>query len=366
MKSKLAVLLVVAIGFAATSAYGWDSFTGAVDDDWSNAGNWDGGLPDTTTEAVIGDSNYPGVACTVKSGTAAVAGDIFVGGVWDWGVAHYSGSGSLTVEGGASLTAGFGRWGLGNGNDGTLASVQIDGSIHVQGGLDIAGFSPAAVNISANGSLTVDGSLNIGHPSYMNEGWNFDVHHSGTGTVTASGGGYYISGWAGTTATNYILYDGALINAHGANAYTGQAFWLMGGVLDVQGDATIENTGGQAGPANFGNTGWPGVAHLPVIKPSDGAVLTITGQAGFLVDASSVPTIELDVSNLTPSAVWTTIIQAGTITAGSDVGFVAGTAPGWQVRVDDGGSGLVEVMIPEPLSIALLAIGAVALVRKRR
>ena len=366
MKSKLAVLLVVAIGLAATSAHAWDSFTGAVDSDWANPGNWDGGLPDTTTEAVIGDSNYAGVAATVKSGTAAVTNDLFVGGYWDWGVAHYSGSGSLTVESGASLTAAFSRWGMGNGNDGTLASVQIDGTLQVTGGLDIAGYSPADVTIGANGNLIVDGGLNIGHPSYMNEGWNFTIHHRGTGSVTDWGGGYYISGWAGTTATTYILYGDALINAHGANSYTGQAFWLMGGVLDVRGSATIENTAGQAGPANFGNTGWPGMAHLPIIKPSDGAVLTITGEAGFLVDGSSIPTIELDVSNLTPSAVWTTIIQAGTITAGSDLAFVAGTDPGWQVRVDNGGSGLVEVMIPEPTSIALLAIGAVALIRRKR
>ncbi len=347
MKHLSTILLCLAIGFAATNLYAqvtW--FTGAISDNWSVPGNWTNGVPTADVEAVIGDANQPSVSCTVYAGTIGEARELSIAGYWDFGVGHYTGSGTLTVQPGASVTVtDHSRWGLGKGDDGSMATVNVGGTLNMNGGVDIAGYSPARVTLDPGGTLYVEGNLNIGHPSYMSEGWNYEINQlGGTVEVGTWGGGFYMSGWAGTTTSLYKASGTSLIRAGGVNGYTGNGFWQMGGTFEIAGDVTLESPGGAA---IFG-TDWANVEHSPIIKFSGtDPKLTVSsfaygvhmaypdGMGG--IKAGSIP-VQIDVSELNLSQVrtWVTIIDVveGTLQFGDQVGFVAGTAPNdWDLQV---------------------------------
>ena len=348
MRHLSIILLCSAIGFAATGARAQDTSVVVPSGNWTNPSNWSNGVPDASMDISIGDANYPNVAITVYSGTDAEVDYLSLGGWWDFPVAHYSGSGSIEIEAGASLTTSGGRWGLGNGNDGTMATMVVNGLFETTGRLDIGGYSPANVTIGTGGTIHVWGSLNIGHPSYMNEGWNYEFNQlGGTVHVDQWGGGFYISGWAGTTATLYKASGTSLIQAHGVNGYTGNGFWQMGGTFEVAGDVTLEAPNG---PAIFG-TDWPNVEHSPIIKLSgtDPKLTVSSAYDVFMVypaDWTTDPSIpksgsepvQIDVSDLdlSQSGTWVTVIDVveGTLQFGDQVAFVDGTDPNeWQLQV---------------------------------
>ena len=345
-------LLIAAIGFVAAGAQAqlkqWNSFTQAVSDDWTDVGNWDKGIippggTDTFGNAydvAIGDPNFDGVSTTIYSGTNIDANNIQVGGVWDFGYAHYSGSGTMTIEAGASLTTTGGRWGLGNGNDGSMATVVVNGLYETKTGLDIGGYSPANVTIGTGGTIYIWGNLNMGHPSYMNEGWSFEVNQEGgVFHVDQWGGGFYISSGGSAANTSYYrAADGSLIKAHGVNGWTGFGFWLMGGTLDIAGGVTLEAPNGPAIFANQTDGPLPATTTVPVLKLSGmDPMLTISGNANFQGMGTS-NAAQIDVSELTLSSAdtWVTVVDVvggKTLSNGNLAAFVAGTdGNDWQLQ----------------------------------
>ncbi len=312
---------------------------------WTNSSNWSNYVPDATWNAVVGDPNTLNAGITVFSGTAAETGNLSVGG-WSSGGVHYSGSGSLTIEAGASLTTTRGWWGVGNGDDGTMATVVVDGLYDSTGALDIGGYSPAHVTIGVGGTIRVDGGIgmNIGTRTNMGGGFNYEVNQlGGTFEMTELSGGFYMGGWAGTTTSLYKASGTSVIKAHGVNGWTFFGFWQMGGTFEIAGDVTLESPNG---PAVFG-TDWPPVEHSPIIKFSGTDPKLTASSAAYDVHmaypdgaggikAGSIAA-QIDVSELTLSSAdtWVTVIDvvAGTLQFGAQVAFVAGTDPNdWQIQ----------------------------------
>ncbi len=277
MKHLSTILLCLAIGFAATGARAQSSEAILPDGPWADPNSWSNGVPDSSVDAVIGSSNHNNVGITVYAGTDGQSSNLTIAG---------RGDGHLTVE--------------------------------------------------AGGTLYVGGNLNIGHTSYMNEGWNFEVHQEGgTVEVGAWGGGFYMSGWAGTTTSLYKASGTSLIMAGGMMGYTGYGFWQMGGTFEIAGDVTVDVPNG---PAIFAS-GFAPVAHDPILKFSGtDPKLTVDGDAHFRSSqdgASNAAQIDVSELNLSQVRTWVTIIDVlGTLNNGDQVAFVPGTDPNdWDLQV---------------------------------
>ncbi len=183
--------------------------------------------------------------------------------------------------------------------------------------------------------------FNAGHQSYMDEGWDWEVYHESGVTVNVDqwGGGFYLS--SGTEVDNYAYYraaDGARMEAHGVNGYTGFSFWLMGGILDIAGAVTLDNPNGDAIFANQNDGPAPAGSSVPVLKFSGtDPLLTVTNDAYFQNTLSSdTDAAQIDVSELTlsQSDTWVTVMTAASLTNGDLADFVAGTdGNDWQIQV---------------------------------
>ncbi len=295
-------LMAAAIALTATSAHAVKEFTGAVSDNWHDPANWNPpGVPTSSADRVrIGTSTYSDVSARVSASSVAESN-----------------------------------------------------------GLEVAGYAPGALTIGAGGTLSVAGSLNIGHSTYMSEGYSFAVTQEADSVVTVEygGSGFYISGGVGAGATSgphvYRLEDGAAINMSGTSGYTGQSFWMMGGTMEIAGAVTLNAAGG---PADFGTAGGPPPAMetYPVLKfvgNQGEAKLTTTGagqgpagnRTGFLSDGGDATTY-VDVSELIPTSNdWVAIVETEEMLTGSMIDFVTGTDPIWEIRLTDGANGKIEV-----------------------
>ena len=140
-------------GFSQPRSSSATAWTGAVDTNWNNAGNWSAGIPDSTDDIIIsGGSNNPvintaGAAC--KNLTISVGGSITISD------ASYSlNADTLTIENGGQFT-------ISNGNVYTN-NVIHSGFLNISGGnLDIDGNYTASGNVNANisgGTIKVEGN----------------------------------------------------------------------------------------------------------------------------------------------------------------------------------------------------------------
>ncbi len=157
-------------------SFGDTSWTGAVDNDWQVAGNWDNGLPVAGQRAFISAGNVQ-----LSSGTAA-AGNILL-----------KNSRTLSVSGGALLEAS--RLDIGFASDGTM-SVTGNGTVVKATSLSLVDID---IGVGSNSTMTIgDGALvqtATGPLSYTvllgdsggNGTLNLNGSASGRGTLAAGG-----------------------------------------------------------------------------------------------------------------------------------------------------------------------------------
>ncbi len=314
VKHLCAVLL---LAFTASSALGFTHFTEAEDQLWTNANNWSTfWLPASDETTHIGGMSgvYADVTCIVPAGSSVVSGELRVG---------YNFNGTLIVEEGATLTT-TSHTQFGAGTGGGLGTAVINGNLHAAGWTFSAGGNgPADVTIGPNAVITIDSAMNFGQEYH--EGYGYDV------TITQNGGTIQVGDWVagnafqmrahGDAEVVYSMSNGAVLSA--------PSIWQNSGTLEFEGTATL--TGGGVRFAGFDGK-------VPTIKAiGTDPVLTIDG--GRFSDG-----VLLDVSELSVTAnQWVTIVAGGYLTD-TDLSLAPGTdANIWQLRVNDGDSGDVEV-----------------------
>jgi len=192
-RSSVALLCSTVLAGLPALALGADtSWTGAVDDDWFNPGNWSLIVPDNTHGAYLG----AGFETTVViDGAAAEVHNLNFA---------FMDPATLTIQNGGSLTNyGFSYIGMGVGQTGTLvltgdskwqntSDVIIIGNggtgiVTVQTGSDVLAAGTIFGNYDGGvGSLTINGS-----GSTWTDSATTTVGKEGTGTLTVSGKGIF-------------------------------------------------------------------------------------------------------------------------------------------------------------------------------
>ncbi|MBC2595222.1 PEP-CTERM sorting domain-containing protein [Ruficoccus amylovorans] len=200
------------------------SWTGAVDDDWTNAGNWDGGLPTSALDTIIptGEVVLDGTGSTRFARLGTVAGTT-----------------QLTINSGASLTnGGAGAFAAGLTSGATVAIIQNGGSVDINNSLYLGGTGSAnggdATYTVYDGLLDVSGSLGIGNSSGGSTTTSF-IQQGGDVTLGSLdiGSRRYGGGAVNVNDATYEVSGGTL-------AVTGN--WNQG-LDEGTGNGRIESTG---------------------------------------------------------------------------------------------------------------------------
>ncbi len=332
------LVILAAIALIATSAQALDVNSSVI---YSGAGN-------TETNLNIG-------VASAGSVTVSAGGDLTVGtGLGSAGMIRVStgAAGSLHVQAGATLTA-DGNWY--NPIEGESASLVVGG-----GPLATA----ATMVVGAGAVINAKAGIYFG----MTNDWNGGVDAD----VTLGDGVIINAGLEGTSTKGNIGIAGAggsgtIVRTKNLTINGNARLFFVDGTIEVEGTFAYNvNTG--TGPWSM--PGWSSATKILKMKGA-GAVIT-TGLNGAQLGKGLV-----DISEL-PMPLWTwTTIMTHTKTWDNFVydplKFMLNPAtsdPGWQMKSTFdavNGGGTLEVMIPEPATMALLAIGGIgALLRKRR
>ena len=240
-----------------------DNWGGQTSNQWSDASNWDSGLPGSTSDVVITNATYNPVVYI--SGISPTIANLTVGG-----------SNSLVVDGGQMLTlAGSGGSAISNsgsiqlnGGGGTNTYLTLDSNTTLQGGgtltLNVAsGNGSTFIQQGASGvTLTnVDNTIQ-GAGVIGNGGLSFVNQASGTVNANSAGQALTFNGGAITNAGLFEATSGGSLQIAGITVSNGGGILTAGsgsyvqlsGSTDIQG-GTLNNNGGWLGTVS-GNTAY--------------------------------------------------------------------------------------------------------------
>lgn len=286
-----------------------------------------------------------------------------------------------------------------------LSTNNIDGPFTVNRSVDS---NTARVNVRGGSVLNITGGIHGDDRSGANI-FNY-IGDDGSGTVNQSGGefniGHGVRIGVGVTATTrdgtYNLTGGDLIVYRGSNSIVepftfGRPSMEIG---DTAGQALFEISGGSLSTRGGVHIGQNGTFSVKGSNPVDigstrsadgswiqhGTLKAAIGAAGFndilvddVDDNAGVfgifrPTSLLDLSfdGIAPVAgTWTLMTVENTDILDEGLALAGGTDPNWSFAIDNTGTdGLLTatyaVSIPEPSSLALLGLGGLVLVGRRR
>ena len=352
--ARLCVPVVVALGtlLAATVVYA-DSFWQASSGEWSNATNWNGGVPTSSTVTYIENGGtvsitQPSEVCTfltlnvggggetpaylgiVQMTTGQLNGSSAWGTEWigytgtgvftqsggtnapnSLGLGYYSGNGTYSLSGGV-LSVGGGEV-LGDGSTGTF--MQSGGSNNVNTlnvGCDDSGTGTYTLS---NGLLSVQGNVYVGYSS--------------SGSFTQSGGAHNINngalylGYNSGSNGSYSLGAGTLLtNQISGGAGTG-IFSFNGGLLQATVGASstfisgLTNAYVQSGGANIDTNGQNITISQPLLDGGGGGGLTKYGLGMLSVTGSNTYTGGTAVSGGTLQLGNSAALGSGGLTVGN-------------------------------------------------
>ncbi len=402
-KKRLLAVLFVTIGLMAAGAQATD-FTGAYDTDWFNANNWTAGVPDANTPANIGTSGTGSVSVTI-TGTAN-AGRTIV-----------SASGGASVTGSMTISAGstLNTWGSFFNTD--------EGEVH---GFDIGGMAAGNLTLEANASLImkVGDSMGLG----KDDRWHYDgfdthiIMKPGSSiTVGAVGTGWAAFGLGDGNASQIMEMENATINGilfhiggtlilkgrDNVQSYStmrfreysnppGTIIKLVGDVPLLSGPSGLQLRGPRVDvsdcnkPANgvwvdilkgTGGTDWPDkdINFVPGTPPEwemrivhpmpSGSERKVQIRYNLLVgDMDLSGAINAD--DINPFVLAMTDPNAYITTYGKDPNVIGDCNGSGKLDTDDITPFVVLVTggqaIPEPACLALLGLGSLAILRRRR
>ncbi len=208
----LGFLLAALSGSALAAFVPNTSWQGDVSNSWSEAGNWDSGVPTSSSQAAVDDSG--GYSVVISSGVNAVASAIQTG--WGGGAVSH-----MTIEAGGTLA-------LGN-------------------------FLTIAQEAGTNATVTMSGGV-------IDAEGNISVGYSGTGVLNMTGGNVYIGPPAGGKSLRIGVNSGSNghVNLHGGSiTTTGLTMRENGGVgtMDITAGTLIVN-GQWSASHNYFQNGW--------------------------------------------------------------------------------------------------------------
>ncbi len=346
------------------------------------------------TMVLTGSNTFTG-SVTVNNGTLAAGNDAAFG------------TGSVALNGG---TLDLGGHAIANnivlgGGALSFSGATISGNISETGGAK-------ALTVGAN--LTLSGSNSYSGGTTVNAGTLTagTVNAFGSGAVTVSGGTLSLGGLAVTNAIDFQsgsltnvggaattnVKSGAILNSNGLTI-GGTTNVLAGGKLTGTGALGILNVAGTLAPGNSpgittaratlwdatGKYEWEinDTAGIAGNEPSGFDQLQVTGaltiNSGFKLKLISLNSLNEagTPANWDPMTTysWTIATATGGITGVSNIaidanGWTAGVGPGgnnWSLSTAGvGNTSLVLTYVPEPGTLGLLAIGALALLGRRR
>ena len=347
MRTKLLFLTTLALLFGlVSSGSAATTWTGAVDQDWTNAGNWDAGVPDSGNNAYI-EAGVPGAIIddtmnvdvakvavgfelagdaylTMTGGTLNVYDRVYVGGE----KGDRSSIGHFTMENGTikyNATSGDRKFYIGyKGPDDQGYFTMNAGLIDTAGKFYIAGETADSYGVmtmnggtaNAASRVRVGGKGGIGY-LYMNDGTFLCADDFGINDEDAGGGEGYLYMTGGSITTD----DRFRLNYKGKSDSVAEVY-LHGGIIDA--DRITFNDSAESGAS---------------------ALLDIT-LGSLLVSGDKVADIQ-------------DYIASGLITGYGGQGEVL-------THYDSGLDKTVVTAIPEPATIALLGLGGLSLLRRRR
>jgi len=288
----------------APTAFAATVFTGAVDSDFATAGNWTNGVPN-------GNTNNP---FTINGGlTADLATSVNTGGPV-LRIGEAGSSGALNINSGGALSIGSFDLRVGNGASGN-----------------------GTVNINSGGTLTVAGGgadLFIGDAA------------GGQGFVSINAGGTLDARKAVEIINGTLIFDSAASYASG----------------QPQDEFVVDNNGTLAFKTN-------GATHVTIAGDSLnlelGSASTLDMQLGGAFNVGDTWTIMTGISGFTGVDGGDGTGTFGTVADSNNANHV------FTVHYGDGEAAAGEVVVeltavPEPGSLALLALGGLMIARRRR
>lgn len=79
-KATLFFIVLFLFTLVCSKTYSQTSWKGTVNTNWNNAGNWTAGVPNTTTNAILGDANFTGANQPTVNASSS-CNSITIGGV---------------------------------------------------------------------------------------------------------------------------------------------------------------------------------------------------------------------------------------------------------------------------------------------
>ncbi|WP_246686004.1 autotransporter domain-containing protein [Mesorhizobium sp. B2-4-6] len=237
-----------------------DDWNGSASANWFTVGNWSGGVP-TGADSVYIDTVTPN-APVIGSAGAQAAG-LSVG---------YSGTGTLTIQNGGTVTNTFGIIGYGPVSKGTatvdgagsswtnsgdlFVGYSGDGTLTVKNGGKVSNnFGSIGGNSGSIGAVTVDGPGS----SWTSSG-NLYVGYSGDGTLTVKNGGAVSDV---QSAIGYFSGSTGAVTVEGADSsWTNSGFLYVGN--SGIGTLTVTNGGGVSSAAGYIGYGFGSVGTVTV------------------------------------------------------------------------------------------------------
>lgn len=353
----LAVAAMLALAVPAWGDTSWDAGTG----NWFTDTNWTNNKPITTEDAYIENAG------TAQIGAAgAVADDLYVGGT-STGAVELGPNGSLDTT-----HTHIGR-------DGTGTFTQTGGT-HESSLYSCVGWSGTGAYTHNAGTFTVGNYFHIG-----NQGGTGEYNLSGSGVLSV---GELNLGTYGPTSNGAFNQSGGTVSITGAlNLHAGNGTYGTGnynisaGELDAD-SCTVGST--NAEDLNYKDTFFvEGLWTVTDDKPIEFGSYTqnASGILAYEIDGNDATGItKIDVTDEAAFAGTLKVtLKAGTsltedhyvlMKYGSDSGTftedMSALPAGWHLDYDKGADGNELWLVPEPATLALLSLGGLGVLLRRR
>lgn len=327
---KKTFLVAVVLLATAANSFGWAewNYDGSGNHSWDNPANWGGAVPTPSDDPIMRDAG---------AGYAEVGTGVNAVGNMMW------------MYGGGAATL--------NVNGGNLALGQL--RIGVDGG-------DKTVNVSN------DGTVSMWSDSTVGQGGNGNLNVTGSGSSVTQTGGWMYLGLGGSG--NIALSNGATMSVPCIRAWTGAISVSSGATLTLNGDTTVGESGNVDMIINGGTVnqaaGWMyvGFGGTGSIEIGDGGLLSVIALS---MDNASTDNVDLsgtgaiEIRDARPEDIafqmnWYAGQGLLTVNGGqSAVGMLS-------FAVDEVTQFTTVTIIPEPATLALLAIGSGLLIRRKK